>query len=50
MQVRDKSKRKEYVPKPETVRVLSVNMQNEIQGRDGIISQTKRKCIAVADT
>ena len=49
-QVRGKNKRKEYVPEPEMVRVLDVQTQNNIQGRDSIASQMRRKCLAVVDT
>ena len=47
--MRGKSKRKEYVPEPEIVCVPGVNMRNDIQGRDGIVSQTRRRCLAVVD-
>ena len=47
--MRGKSKRKEYVPEPETVLVLGVRIWNDIQGRDGIVSQMRRRCLAVVD-
>ena len=50
IRLRGKSKRKEYVPEPETVRVLGVQILNGIQGRDNIASQTRRRCLVAVDT
>ena len=48
--MRGKRKRKEYAPEPKTARVPGIQMQNDIQGRDCIASQTWRKCLAVVST
>ena len=47
IRMRGKSKRQEYVPELDTVRILGVKMRTDTQRRDGIVSQTRRICLAV---